>query len=489
MEALDALKEKASDTALAVEMGGQTSFSKEEENAVIRKVDLRLMPWLLVLYFFSQLDRGNLANAVIMNTEDQKSTMLFQLGASGDDYNWAVTVFFFGYVGFEIPSNLLMSKFTPRLWLSRICVTWGLCAALMAATFNPASLMACRFFLGLSEAGLAPGLVLLLRYWYKQYEISSRFATWYAASGIATGFGGLIAYGVANMNGVGGLAGWRWLFILEGVPTILAGILNMWLLPDYPQTCKWLSDREKEILISRLPPTAPSMHQKKIQHSEIIEAFSDYKVWINMLTGTCQVTMLYASAYFTPSVIRSMGFVSTQAQLLSVALGVLTSFWTVVINFSSDYFQEKGWHLIGSAVPGIICYALLATIQTSLTPYQRYGLLFLGTTVSSGVPIVLTWRAVLIGGTTKTAVVTAALGAAANIGGAIGGQIYRANDAPLYLTGHKILCALLCAEVVFGFAHWYVSRDDEKRVRAERAEQDARQKALNESTKPLTTDA
>jgi len=263
-------------------MGGEVAFSQTEERAVVRKVDWHLMPWLLVLYFFSQLDRGNIANANIMNLETPEWTMRYQLGLAPSDYNWAVTIFFFGYVFFEIPSNLLMSKFTPRLWLSRICITWGLTAALMAATFNTASLLTCRFFLGLFEAGLAPGLVLLLRYWYKQYEVSSRFSIWYAASGIATGFGGLIAYGVSNMNGAGGLAGWRWLFILEGVPTILAGFLNLVILPDYPQTCKWLSNREKEILIARLPTSAPSMHEKHIHWKEMGEAFSDYKVWLNV---------------------------------------------------------------------------------------------------------------------------------------------------------------------------------------------------------------
>jgi len=273
------------------------------------------------------------------------------------------------------------------------------------------------------------------------------------------------------------LAGWRWLFILEGVPTILAGFLNLVILPDYPQTCKWLSNREKEILIARLPTSAPSMHEKHIHWKEMGEAFSDYKVWLNMLTATCQITMLYAAAYFLPAVIASMGFVSTTAQLLSVAIGCATSVWIVIVNLSSDYFQEKGWHLILTAVPGIICYSLLATIQPSLTPYQRYGILFLGTTVSAGVPIVLTWRAVLIGGTTKTAVVTAALGAAGNVGGAVGGQIYRSEDAPLYLTGHKVLVGLLCTEVLFAFLHWLASRGEEARVRQQRREQDARQRA------------
>ncbi|KAJ3339690.1 hypothetical protein HDU93_007916 [Gonapodya sp. JEL0774] len=465
---METLKEKGSDLDLVL-MGGQVAFSNAEEKAVVRKVDL------------SQLDRGNLANANIMNAETPKDTMAAQLGLVGSDYNWAVTIFFFGYVIFEIPSNLLMSKFTPRIWLSRICITWGLCATLMSATFNASSLWACRFFLGLAEAGLAPGLVLLLRYWYKQYEIASRFAVWYAAAGIATGFGGLIAYGVSNMNGIAGLAGWRWLFILEGVPTIIAGIANLFILPDYPQTCKFLTEREKEVLISRLPPSAPSMHEKKIQWSVFKETFADYKVWLNMLTATCQITMLYAAAYFLPRVIASMGFVSTTAQLLSVPIGVATSFWIVVFNYSSDRFQEKGWHLVATIVPGIVCYALLATIQANLTPYQRYGVLFLGTTVSSGVPIVLTWRSVLIGGTTKTAIVTAALGAAGNVGGAIGGQIYQNSDAPYFYTGHKVLCGLLTAELALALIHWYVSIPDEKRVKAERADQDLRQKASEAS--------
>ncbi|KXS15942.1 MFS general substrate transporter [Gonapodya prolifera JEL478] len=436
------------DTEKTENESSPVTWSKDEETAAMRKIDYRIVPWLMLCYTALNIDRGNISNAAIMNAETPTHTLSSQLGLVNNQFNWALSAFFFGYVAFEIPSNLMITRFNPSRWIARIMTTWGICAALMGATTNFAGLVAVRVAIGSMEAGYSPGTAFYLTFWYKKYEVSSRWAYMYGGAGVISSFGGLIAYAVANMDGVGGLAGWRWLFILEGLASALVGVGTWFILPDYPQTAKFLTEREKEIIIGRLPPTGPSMLAKKMEMSEVLDAFRDWRMYAFGIGCTMQFTTAYAIAYFLPTVIKLMGFSSTTAQLLTVAPSLVGSFWIFFINWSSDRFQEKGYHGAACLIPPIIGYFLLANIQTQLSPYQRYGLLFLTSVCNGVVPILIGFSTITTKGASRTALRSAFTIACGNIGGAVGSQVYQPDDAPLYVRGHYINGSLLIAVLV-----------------------------------------
>ncbi|KXS15953.1 MFS general substrate transporter, partial [Gonapodya prolifera JEL478] len=306
-----------------------------QESRVMRKVDFRLIPWLMVCYTALNVSEwqgsGNISAALIINAEQPTHTLLVELGLSGTQLNWALSAFFFGYVLFEIPSNLMITRFNPSRWIARIMTSWGILAACMGAVHDFVGLTVVRCLVGVMEAGYSPGTALYLSFWYKKYEgmllLSSRWAYMFGGAGIMSSFSGVIAFGVANMDQVLGISGWRWLFLLEGAASTLLGIATWFLLPDYPQTARFLSDREKEIVIGRLPPTAPSVAAKKMKVAEILDAFTDWRMYALGFALLLQLCATYAIAYFLPSVIRDMGFVSTSAQLLTIPIALATSMY------------------------------------------------------------------------------------------------------------------------------------------------------------------
>ncbi|KXS17359.1 MFS general substrate transporter [Gonapodya prolifera JEL478] len=424
----------------------QPDWTPAEETKVMRKVDLALIPWLTVCYTALNIDRNNISSAVIMNAEIPAHTMTVQLGLDGTQFNWALSAFFFGYVLLEIPSNLVITRFNPSRWITRIMTTWGILAALMGAVQNFAGLVVVRALVGCMEAGFSPGTIFFLSFWYK--VISSRWAYMFGGANVVSSFGGAVAFGVASMDGVGGIAGWRWLFILEGSVSALLGIMTWFILPDYPQTCKFLNTREKEIVIGRLPPTGPSVVSKQIVPAEVLDAFKDWKMYAFGMALMLTLITVYAIAYFQPSVIKAMGFSSTEAQLLTVPTSLLAALWIIFINWSSDNSQEKLLHGVACLVAPVAGYFLLATVQTKLSDYGKYGILFLVATASGIIPLIIGLSTITTKGTSRTAVRSAFTVACGNIGGAIGGQIYQLDDAPLYTRGHWINATLLLAVLI-----------------------------------------
>jgi len=208
-------------------------------------MDVRLIPMLAVLYLLSFLDRGNIGNAKIQGLQED-------LHLTGSQYNLCATVFFFTYFFFEIPSNLLLKRLRPSIWLPSIMVAWGTVMTLMGLVQSYHGLLVARLFLGVTEAGLYPGVAYYLTMWYCTEELALRQGLFFSAASVAGAFSGLLAYGIGNMNGVGGYAGWRWIFILEGLLTVCVAFLAYFTLEDFPETAKFLSPEEKSWIIHRL---------------------------------------------------------------------------------------------------------------------------------------------------------------------------------------------------------------------------------------------
>ncbi|KXS21263.1 MFS general substrate transporter [Gonapodya prolifera JEL478] len=425
----------------------QVAWTPEEEKALVRKIDLKLIPWIMVLYLCSYLDRVNIGNAKVANQEVPGSSMEATLGLNSDQYSWSVAIFFFGYVIFEVPSNILMKVYSPSKWLARIMVTWGICATCMAAVSNFPGLLAARFFLGLMEAGSFPGFIYYYSFWYKQQEQATRVAIFFSMASIAGAFSGLLASAISFLNNKGGLEGWRDLtsdyfltayLLNKGLPSIIVGVFVYFLLPDFPQTeLKWLSDRERHIAVNRMPPTAPSHLHKHFELHELKATLFDPWTWLFNFAYFCCVCPLYSVSYFNPTIIKNLGYVSYIAQLMTVPPYAAAFVWTIGLGLNSDRTHERALHVSASLVVGIVGFIMQLALDVQANTGAKYFGVFLATIGPFGtIPCINTFRTKTMRGTaTSGAVATAAMVASGNIGGIVSPFLYPNWAGPQYKYG------------------------------------------------------
>lgn len=233
-----------------------------QDRELLWKLDARLIPWLCLLYLISFLDRTNIGNAKL-------DGLLESLHMTGGQYNAALSVFFVSYSLAEPLTNVLLKRLRPSIFLPTIMILWGICMTTMGLVHNWSGLMAARFFLGLAEAGLFPGINYYLSCWYKRSEFGIRAAIFFSAAAVAGSFGGLLAAAITKMSGVGNKKGWAWIFILEGLATILIGILSFWMVFDFPDQATFLSDVDRKRVLRRLK----SDQQSSAEHEKFKAAY------------------------------------------------------------------------------------------------------------------------------------------------------------------------------------------------------------------------
>merc|ERR1712230_209402 len=280
---LDAEKAHATEHAERLsELADPDAGKSPEERAAIdrklmRKVDLWLIPWLCLLYLLSFLDRSNIGNARLAGMEED-------LDMGGHDYNNALTIFFISYALAEPITNVLLKRLTPRVFFTGIILLWGLIMTLMGLVTSYSGLLACRWFLGLAEAGLFPGVNYYLSCWYKRSELGMRAAVFFSAAALAGSFGGLLAAAIAQMEGVGGKAGWAWIFIIEGLATMFVGCFCWWMVFDWPATARFLTEEDR-LRLRRRPERLEvlglrfHLHGKPLPPLRFQSVSADYSGW------------------------------------------------------------------------------------------------------------------------------------------------------------------------------------------------------------------
>jgi MFS family permease len=288
-----------------------------EEKALIWKQDKRIIPLSASIYFLCFLDRSNIGNAKILNSTT-KNDMQTECHMSNYDFTIALMVFLVAYAIFEVPSNILLKKLRPSRWIAFLMFSWGAITIGLGGTQNFAGVTATRFLLGMFEAGLFPGLVYYLTFWYKHDERSVRVAFILASATLAGAFGGAIAYGIGHMNQTHGLSAWRWLFILEGIPSCLSAFFVFFLLPDWPERATWLTTKEKDLAIARLELEGSKSHHKTMSWEEAKATLTDWRLYGHYAIYFAISTPFASLSLFTPSITSGLGYIDLQAQLMTV---------------------------------------------------------------------------------------------------------------------------------------------------------------------------
>jgi MFS family permease len=420
------------------------------------KIDLRVVPFLCILYLLAFLDRVNIANA-------RSFGLIKDLGLINTEYNTALTIFFVPYVAFEIPSNVLMKKLKPHVWLSGCMFMFGLVTVCQGLVHNYSGLLATRFFLGFfevwlplihrqilipSKSGMFPGCFYLIGMWYKRSEAQRRYSFFFSSTTLAGAFGGLLASAIGKMDGLRGYHGWRWIFILEGVLTCLVASAFFFFIPSFPEDAKWLTTEERTYVKARLQvDQGRSAAERKITIRDVGRVFKDYKVILGGFMYFGMIVPAYGYAFFSPAIVQSYGYSPIQTQLHSVPPWACAFAFAMIIATCSDFTKHRFVFTIIPILVAIAGFAIMLTVHNN-KHIEYAGLFLIAMGAYSAMPVIVCWFNMNLGGHHRRAVGTAWQVGFGNIGGIIATYAFIQTDAPYYKKGHSICISFLALSAV-----------------------------------------
>ncbi|OTT94077.1 MFS transporter [Acinetobacter baumannii] len=338
-----------------------TVFSSEVDTTIrksaYRKIAFRLMPFLMLCYFCAYLDRVNVGFAKLQMMSDlQFSEAVYGLGAG---------IFFIGYFLCEVPSNIVLHKVGARRWVARIMITWDILSGCFAFVQTEWQFYTLRFLLGVAEAGLAPGLLLYLTYWFPSYRRARMTVLWFIAIPISGMIGGPLSGLIMDrMSGVHGWFGWQWMFVIEAIPTVIVGLLVLAVLKDSVQDANWLTQDEKNLVKQELAQD----NQHKEGHASVKEFIADKRLWLLAGIYFCVVMGQYAITFWLPTLIRNSGISDNWHIGLLTSLPYMCAIVVMILaGRSGDHFQERRWHLIIPMCAGAIALTFATLFASNLT--------------------------------------------------------------------------------------------------------------------------
>jgi MFS family permease len=429
------------------------------QKKLLRKLDLHILPVIVVMYLLNFLDRSNLSQARLGGLEKD-------LNMAGDDFNVVTSILFVGYLLMQIPSNILLVRVRPAIYLGTCMTIWGLISALQGgAVKSYGGLLACRFFLGFIEAPFFPGVIMLLSSWYTRNELAHRFALFYGGSQLGNMFGGLIAAGVlANLDGARGIAGWRWLFIIEGTITMFVALLSIVILPNYPSTTRWLSDEEKaysEWRLHRDIGTLDDMYSVSLKEG-IKLAFKDYKTYIFGLMMNAN-TLNQTFSYFFPTIVKTLGYSNTVTLLLTVPVWFAAFLFSVVFSWHASRTNERAFHICAAML--ISCIGNILVISTTNNGARFFAMFLMPIGAFPGIQLILAWVVnSMPRPAAKRTVALAVANTMSNAANVYGSYLYQAQDGPRYVIGGIVIAVMAIVCIILTLVMRYCLIRENKRL-------------------------
>jgi len=365
------------------------------DDRIISKAARRIIPLLLLLYFFSFLDRINISFAALQMNAD--------LGFSNTVYGVAAGLFFLGYFCFQIPSNLLLAKFGARRWIAVIAVSWGLVSTCMALISSAQHLYLLRLLLGITEAGFFPGIVVYLGGWFPRHIRASVTGLFMLAVPLTGLFGNPISgLLLDHLNGLGGMAGWKWMFVLEGIPAAVLGVLCLWLLPSIPKEASWLTAYEKARLGNLLDQERQGI--EAIHRYKVTETFTDCGVLLLGGTLFSVVFCITGLGFFLPQIIKSFGYTNTYVGFLSAVPYLCAAVGTIYWSRRSDRKSERVLHIAAATLTAALGF-LIATLSLHIPTLAMIGIVIAAAGIFASNPLIWALPTSAITGTSAAAAV------------------------------------------------------------------------------------
>ncbi|KAF3479642.1 uncharacterized protein GIQ15_06618 [Arthroderma uncinatum] len=407
-------------------------FSRQEQRKIIHRIDARLVVICGVGYLISLMDRTNTSVAAIAG-------MTKDLGLKiGFRYSIIVLVFFVTYIIAQPIATVAIRKIGPRIFISAIIFTWGIILIGFGFVKNWQEMAGLRALLGFLEAGFFPGTVYLLSTWYCRHEVQKRYSVFYIIGAVAASLSGILAFGLSHMEGIQGIRGWRWIFIMEGVISIMVAFLSYIFLVNFPDRASgawgFLNEKELAFVIRRVNRDRGDAHFEPFALGKFLRPALDLKIWGFAMIFFCSTTVSYAIAYFLPIILADgLGFDVGQSQcLIAPPYG-----FAAILMYSSSWFADK----YRTRAPIIVLNTIITLIGLPMMGFGkgnvlRYAGVFLATAgANANVPAVMAYQANNIRGQWTRALASATLVGFGGIGGIAGSLVFRSQDAPAYIPG------------------------------------------------------
>jgi len=343
--------------------------SKALEAATMRRVSWRLMPFLTLAYLLCYIDRVNVGFASLQMNK--------AVGIDPKTYGLGAGIFFVGYFILEVPSNLALERFGARTWIARIMLTWGAVSAAFALIGGPISFLVLRFLLGAAEAGFFPGVILYLTYWYPAEYRAKIVGIFMVAIPVAGLIGSPISGAILGMDGILGLGGWQWIFILEAIPTLVLGVLAFIWLTDRPEHASWLTREQQAWLIAKLEGERQRI--SRVQHMSIWKVLSNKYVLIMALVYAGAAGASTSLALWMPQLVKSFGLTNFETGLVNAVPFGIAAAWMILWGRNSDRTGERVWH---NALP--LMWMALAMVATFFATGNLWVTMALLTLIAAG---------------------------------------------------------------------------------------------------------
>ncbi|KAK0673657.1 major facilitator superfamily domain-containing protein [Cercophora samala] len=406
-------------------------FTPEQEKAILKRVDRRLVLTVGAMYCISLMDRTNLGAANIAG-------MGVDLVLIGNRYSLISLLFFVTYIVFQPPSTILVRKIGPRMHLAVITILWGAVMIGMGFVENWQQMAGMRLLLGVLEAGFFPSAVYLLSTWYTRYEVGKRNAVFYLIGSCASAFAGILAYGIMQMKGIANMNGWRWIFVIEGIITCVLGLAGYWLLVDFPDSKReswaFLGPTEKEWICARVNADRGDVKVQPFSMKKYLRAGLDWKIWAYAMIFFNTTTVTYALAYFMPIILNlELGFSVGEAQCLVAPPYAFASIVIYLSGWIGDKYHVRGPVIMFNVLLCLIGIPIMGFAKSSAVRY--FGVFFVTAGANANVSTALSYQANNIRGQWKRAFCSATFVMFGGIGGIAGSLVFRGEDQPHYRPG------------------------------------------------------
>lgn len=409
------------------------------------------------------MDRANIGNAKVAGMNED-------LGLTGPQYNMALTVFFFPYALFEVPSNIVLKLMRPSRWMTVLVIAWGTVVTLQGLVQRYEHLIVTRVLLGTTEAGFFPAATYLLTTWYSRWQLQTRMAVFYSAAALAGGFSGLLAFGIQHMDGIAGLGGWRWIFILEGILTVCVGTSIPWLLPDSPMDASFLQPEEKQFIIAKMRQDvgvhtdSANAEKDKFEWRYVKEVLLDLKIYLAVLIYWGNSISTYGFNFASPTIIKELGYTAAQAQLLTIPVYFFGACSTIVFSRIADKRKTRWLFIVIPYCIALVGFAaILGTTKASLPGLTYFFLFFITGGLYPSIIGCISWAGNNLAPDFKRAIGMAFLMTVGNLGGAIGSNIFLQNEAPHYWLGYGFSLGTIVVAIVATIALRFLTQSINKK--------------------------
>ncbi|RMJ20126.1 hypothetical protein CDV36_000212 [Fusarium kuroshium] len=421
-----------------------------------RKFDRHVMPLVCVLYVLSYLDRGNIGNAKTAGAQDD-------LGLSDSQWAWVLNSFYICYTLFEW-TTLLWKLLPAHLYISILCLLWGIVATCTGVVKNMAGLCACRAALGILEAAFGAGAPYYLSLFYQRRELGLRVSILIGMSPLANCFAASVAYGISQINA--SLEPWRLILLLEGAPAIIVAPFVYFFLADSAQEAKFLNEDEKEAATARLG-TKDTTEKTKLNWKQVTAGLSDYQPYVHALIHFCCNYSFAGLANFLPTIVQALGYSSIKAQGLTAPPYAAAFVLCIAAAFFSDKFGHRGFVIAGCSAMAGVGYLLLAIVEDTNRMNIRYlGIWFAVMGVFPSLTLNITWLLNNQGGETKRGIGIAVIAILGQCSSFLSSAMYPKKDAPFFVRGCAIGCALTFMITILSLGlHFKLDHENRKRDR------------------------